>query len=73
VGTHVVTRRAAVKRPRDRDTGHVVTGIGFAFECSCGERGKVRPSWNAAMQDGREHAAEHDNQQPEEAWETDNS
>lgn len=56
---HVVTRRAAVRRAREGDTGHVVTGIGFAFECSCGERGKIRPNWNQAMQDGREHAAEH--------------
>jgi hypothetical protein len=53
-----------MKRPREHDTGHVVTGIGFAFECSCGERGKVRPSWNAAMQDGRDHAAEHAEQEP---------
>jgi hypothetical protein len=55
----VTTRRAAVKRPREHDTGHVVTGIGFAFECSCGERGNVRKSYRAAMDDGRDHAAAH--------------
>jgi hypothetical protein len=56
---HVVTRRAAVKRPREHDTGHVVTGIGYAFSCSCGERGKLTATYREAMQAGREHAAEH--------------
>jgi hypothetical protein len=55
----VVTRRAAVKRPREHDTGHIITGIGFAFECSCGASGRVTRSYKAAMQQGREHAAEH--------------
>jgi hypothetical protein len=55
----VVTRRAALKRPREHDTGHLVTGIGFAFECSCGARGRNRPTWRDAMQEGRDHAAAH--------------
>jgi hypothetical protein len=55
----VTTRRAAVKRQREHDTGHVVTGIGFAFECSCSEHGKVVRSYQAAMREGRAHAAEH--------------
>lgn len=55
----VVTRRAAIRRAREHDTGHLITGIGFVFECSCGERGKNRRSYREAMQEGREHAAEH--------------
>jgi hypothetical protein len=55
----VTTRRAAIKRPREHDTGHVVTGIGFAFECSCGEHGAIRRDRSTAMQEGRDHAAEH--------------
>lgn len=56
---HVVTRRAAVKRPREHDTGHVIRGIGHAAECSCGWHGELRRNRADAMQDGREHAAEH--------------
>lgn len=56
---HVVTRRTAVKLLREHDTGHVVTGIGYRFECSCGERGKIRASYREAMQAGREHADAH--------------
>lgn len=49
-------------RVRSFDPGlqtHVLAGIGFSFECSCGERGAIRNSWNAAAQDGREHTAAH--------------
>ena len=60
--TKIANRRIAIKRPREGDTGHVIQGIGFSFECSCGERGKVRRSWNAAVADGRQHAASHTEQ-----------
>lgn len=55
----VTTRRAAVKLPRDGDSGHHLIGVGFAFSCSCGARGRNRPTWREAMQQGREHAREH--------------
>jgi hypothetical protein len=55
----VVTRRAAIRRPREHDTGHHLIGVGFAFSCSCGEHGRNRATWAEARQDGREHAAEH--------------
>jgi hypothetical protein len=60
MGAHKVeTRRAAIKQPREHDTGHVIKGIGFAFECSCGKHGDVERSYQAAMREGQAHAAEH--------------
>lgn len=57
---HAVSRRSVkIKSARDGDTGHVIRGIGFAYDCTCGARGSVRKSWNEAMQDGRDHQAEH--------------
>lgn len=55
----IVTRRAVVKRPREHDTGHHLIGVGFAFSCSCGERGRNRQTWSEARRDGAEHAREH--------------
>jgi len=55
-----MTRRVATRRAREGDTGHIITGIGFAWSCSCGERGRVRGSWNEAAAEGREHQADHE-------------
>lgn len=55
----VATVPVRVKRPREHDSGHVVTGIGYSFRCSCGQRGKIERSYREAMNAGVVHAAMH--------------
>lgn len=56
----VATRPVRTRRPREHDSGHVLTGIGHSWRCSCGETGPILPTWREAMQAGREHAAQHE-------------
>lgn len=39
---------------------HVVRGIGFSSECSCGWRSDIYEAWNDAAAAGRAHTDEHD-------------
>ncbi len=55
----LATRPLRVKLPRPGDSGHLIRGVGYVAECSCGWHSTRQPSTRAAMQAGRDHAAEH--------------
>jgi hypothetical protein len=62
---HTIVRmlHAVTVRPfRIREPSHVlgcdlIRGVGYRWECSCGERGKVMGDWRSAQMDKRRHLA----------------